>query len=161
MKFFLKKKIEFKNYFILEPDFRNYFRLKKYVKSLNKINIFTFNLAAGNKNGEISFQNLGSSKSKIKLEKDFKTNKIKIIKLDKLIKKVNFLKIDVENYEKQVILGAKKLISKFKPVIACAVYHDKCQLIDIFYILKSLNKNYKFNLRLHSKSSNELILYAR
>lgn len=97
----------------------------------------------------------------IKLNKNLKTKKIKIVKLDKIIKEINFLKIDAENHEKQVILGAKKLISNFKPVVACAVYHDKNQLIDIFYTLKSLNKNYKFDLRLYSKSSNELILYAK
>ena len=161
LKFFLKKKFIFKKYFIFEPDYKNYLKLKKNVNNINKSNIFVFNLAAGNQNSQIFFQSLGNSKSKIKPKKNSKTKKIKIVKLDKIIKEINFLKIDVENHEKQVILGAKNLISNFKPVIACAVYHDKNQLIDIFYTLKSLNKNYKFDLRLYSKSSNELILYAR
>ena len=161
LKFFLKKKMKFKKYFIFEPDFKNYLKLKKNVKNINNSNIFIYNYAAGNQNGEIFFQSLGNSKSMIKLNKNLKTKKIKIVKLDKIIKEINFLKIDVENHEKQVILGAKKLISNFKPVVACAVYHDKNQLIDIFYTLKSLNKNYKFDLRLYSKSSNELILYAK
>lgn len=161
LKFFLEKKFKFKKYFIFEPDFKNYRKLKKNVESINNPNIFMFNFAAGNQNGEIFFHSLGNSKSKVEPNKNFKTKKIKIVKLDSAIKEINFLKIDVENHEKQVILGAKKLISIFKPVVACAVYHDKNQLIDIFCTLKSLNKNYKFDLRLYSKSSNELILYAR
>ena len=52
-------------------------------------------------------------------------------------------------------------LSTFKPVIACAAYHDKKRLTDIFYTLKFFNKNYKFYLRIYSKSSNELILYAK
>ena len=120
-----------------------------------------FNNAAGNKDGEIFFHSLGNSRSNVKLKKNSSTKKIKVVKLDNMIKKINFLKIDVENYENNVLLGAKKLISTFKPVVACAVYHDKKQLTDIFYTLKSFNKNYKFYLRLYSKSSNELILYAK
>lgn len=161
LKFFLRKGFKFKNYFIFEPDSKNFSILEKFVKSLNANNIYLFNFAVGKTNGEIFFQLLGNSKSNIKTKKNKSIKKIKIAKLDKLINKINFLKIDVENYEKQVILGAKKTISIFKPVIACAVYHDKNQLIDIYNALKSINKKYKFELRLHSKSSNELILYAR
>jgi FkbM family methyltransferase len=161
LKFFLKNKFQFKKYFILEPDIKNFLKIKGFVKSINKKNIFLFNNAAGNKDGEILFHSLGNSRSNIKLKKNYNTKKIKAVKLDNIIKKISFLKIDVENYENHVLLGAKKLISTFKPVIACAVYHDKKQLIDIFCTLKSFNKSYKFYLRLYSKSSNELILYAK
>jgi FkbM family methyltransferase len=161
LKFFLKKKFQFKQYFIFEPDIKNFLKIKRYVKSINKNNIFLFNNAVGSKDGEIFFHSLGKSTSNMKPKKNPNTKKIKIVKLDNIIKEINFLKIDVENYENHVLMGAKKLISTFKPVIACAVYHSKKQLMDIFYTLKSFNKDYKFYLRLYSKSSNELILYAK
>ena len=74
LKFFLKKKFQFKKYFILEPDIKNFLKIKRYVKSINKNNIFLFNNAAGNKDGEIFFHSLGNSRSNVKLKKNSRSN---------------------------------------------------------------------------------------
>jgi hypothetical protein len=49
----------------------------------------------------------------------FISKKIKKNKLDNLLKKrkIGFIKIDVEGHEKNVIIGASKIIKKNKPVL--------------------------------------------
>ena len=52
---------------------------------------------------------------------EFVSNSIKVITLDSMqehLENLQFIKIDVEGYEKQVIDGAIKCIFKFKPIIA-------------------------------------------
>jgi len=95
-------------------------------KSINKNNITNINInniAVGNSNYEtdiyLNEENIGGSSL---VNKSFK-NKEKIIvkKLDGIyfnkIKKLNFVKIDVEGFEYEVLLGMEKLINKFKPKI--------------------------------------------
>jgi hypothetical protein len=40
------------------------------------------------------------------------------------------LKMDVENYEMDILLGAEKMIRKYHPVLSVAIYHGT-QLIEI------------------------------
>jgi len=102
-----------------------------------------FNIAIGNKNGEEKLYLSGSGSSinenfigRISLPK----RKIKISKLDNIlqkqkIEKPDFIKIDVEGYEYNVLLGAKKTIKEFLPIL----------FVEIIYSLKNgfVNKDYK------------------
>lgn len=72
---------------------------------------------------------------------DFKIEPIKkdvinMISLDSLKDKVDVIKIDVEGYEENVLLGAIKTINKFKPIIICAIEHSKDQRSRLIKLLK-------------------------
>jgi FkbM family methyltransferase len=135
LKFFLKKKLKFKKYFIFEPDFKNYLKLKKNVKNINNSNIFIYNYAAGNQNGEIFFQSLGNSKSRIKLNKNLKTKKIKIVKLDKIIKESSAT-INIKNTK-----GLNGRMTQIMPFV----------FLGIFFILAIFRTYYRNQLLKNSK----------
>ncbi len=75
------------------------------------------------------------------------------------IKKVDFIKIDAEGYEKQIIKGAREVIKKFSPVIACSAYHLKNDETEIPKLVLSINKNY--NYRLENRGEKDLIFWPK
>ena len=83
----------------------------------NKTTLFHFGLGANNTTASISFMNLDNMGA-TSIQED-KNGKFQIRKLDdvKLNHKIDFVKIDVEGLEIDVIKGAKKFLTKDKPLI--------------------------------------------
>ena len=92
-------------------------------------------------------------------------NNLPLIKIDTLfeknsIKKVDFIKMDIEGSELYALKGAKKIINKFKPKLAISIYHKDD---DFFEIPLYLNENfpfYEFYLGHYSIHREETVLYA-
>ncbi|WP_119163022.1 FkbM family methyltransferase, partial [Klebsiella pneumoniae] len=58
--------------------------------------------------------------------------------------RVDFVKIDVEGFEDNVFLGAKRFFEKFKPLIMVEIFDEHRK--NIFEILKSYNYNLLTNI---------------
>ena len=67
------------------------------------------------------------------------------------IRSVSLIKMDVEGYEEQTLLGAEKTIKKYKPVLLISCYHDMQaptgQMFRIKKYIESLNLGYKIMFR--------------
>jgi len=75
------------------------------------------------------------------------TREVKILALDDLIRrKVDLIKIDVEGYEKNVLLGAARLIRKHKPVLSFSAYHRSADKKMLPKTVLGLRKDYKITL---------------
>ena len=148
---------------VFEPEPLNYSLLLSNIiinGCYNKIS--TYNIALGSKNREklnlqLDDYNKGNHRiivnSKIKLKKNIVINSHK---LDSFIKNINSLStlvwIDVQGYETQVLLGAKKLLNKKVPVCVefSPTFLDK-KKYDIFkkmFIKNGYNYFYNLNLPL-------------
>lgn len=67
--------------------------------------------------------------------------------LDRLVKaRPDFIKIDVEGQEKDVLLGAARLIKKYKPVLSFAAYHRKADKKDLPAAVLALRPDYRVKL---------------
>lgn len=75
-------------------------------------------------------------------------------------KKLDFIKLDVENAEMDVLKGAIETIKKDRPQIATSIYHSKEQFFGIPLFLKENLDNYTFKLSHYSFSLAETVLYA-
>ncbi len=75
------------------------------------------------------------------------------------IKKVDFIKIDAEGYEQQILKGAGEVIKKFSPVIACSAYHLKNDEMEIPKLVLSLNDQYDY--RLEKRREKDLIFWPK
>ena len=96
--------------FAFEPLVDVYNELNENVK-LNGVDVITYNVALGN-GKEIKGNSSGNMFS------IGGSTKIKTIKLDDyLFERLNLLKIDVEGFEYEVLQGAKKTISRYRPKI--------------------------------------------
>jgi len=115
-----------KTVYAYEPEKVNFEILEKNIRDNKFKNVEAKRLAVGSKNAEIklvkSKENYGDHRVfnyelRIKNYELIK-EETKIIRLDDEIKeKVDLIKIDTQGWEPEVILGAKKIIEKDKPVI--------------------------------------------
>ncbi|MBU1002516.1 MAG: FkbM family methyltransferase [Proteobacteria bacterium] len=77
------------------------------------------------------------------------------------LKKVDLIKLDVEGAEVNVIKGAIKTITRFKPKLAISLYHAPKDLYYIPRLLLELDPQYKIYIGHHHACLYETILYAR
>ena len=75
-------------------------------------------------------------------------------------KPVTFIKADVEGMEMELLKGAQKTISRFKPKMAICVYHYPSDLIDVAEFIRSLVPEYKFVIRQHAPIFGDFVLYC-
>lgn len=148
----------FKNIYAFEPDEKSHIQLKKYLNKLADNRIIKNKVGLGENKEELYFTNEGNLQSKI-------TNKSKtlimIIPIDSL-KDIAFtyIKLDIEGFEKQALIGATKTISQHKPKLAICLYHNIEDLWEIPHLIKKINKNYKFYLRHYTNFLFDTICYA-
>lgn len=73
---------------------------------------------------------------------------------------VTFVKMDVEGAEYKALLGAEKIIRKYKPKLAVCIYHKPEDIWEIPSLIHSFNQDYTYYLRHYSFADNETVLYA-
>ena len=152
----------FSKYYALEPDSKNREKLNRYIDSLeytirSKINVL--DVAASNENGKLKFNNSGAIDSSVSDQGD---SEVDCMTLDKVAGKnpISFIKIDIEGAELNAINGAKRVISKFSPIIAIAAYHNPNDIWLILYEIQKIYDSYLYFIRPHAAGGWENILYC-
>lgn len=141
--------------FSFEPSTTTFNLLKKNIKQSRLENITLFNYALGSRESISAITYSPNNRSggfvsnKTTITTGHITEKIKITKLDDFIhdldiKQIDFMKIDVEGFEKEVIDGAKNTIEKFQPIIVLELNHwclnafQRITIPDFFDYLQSI-----------------------
>jgi FkbM family methyltransferase len=150
-----------KEVYAFEPNPYVFEILKKHAEMWsNKIK--PYQLALSDKNGEadlfiadelgtISTMLKNRENTPLKLGRYTKSVKVKTMTLDSFVKeynieRVDFIKIDTEGSEREIIKGAKETIKKFKPRMAIAAYHLPDDKKMIPKLVLSIRDDYKFKL---------------
>ena len=76
------------------------------------------------------------------------------------IKRINFIKLDVEGFEMQVLIGGFNAINRFKPKIAVSLYHKPNDMFEILTYIKEYHPFYKFYLGHYTIHKEETVLYC-
>jgi len=148
--------------YAFEPEPSAFQGLQHNLEANNIANVIPVNMALSDKEGSGTLS--GSSGASVLTDsKNGVTTKVttvdKFVEREQL-KKVNFLKMDVEGYELNVLTGASQTIQLFKPKLAVCVYHKGNDLITIPQFIKSINPSYKLYLRQCTPTWPETVLYA-
>ncbi|MEM1988580.1 MAG: FkbM family methyltransferase [Candidatus Woesearchaeota archaeon] len=123
-----------------EPDEKNY-RDAKVVIYKNKINkVILIKRGVGETEKEVLFNSESDGVSSIS---DQGNQKIEITTIDSLNEKIDLIKMDIEGYEYNAILGAEKTIKKYKPVLSISLYHTPRDFFEIPKLLKQWVPEYK------------------
>ena len=88
---------------------------------------------------------------------------ILVMPIDEVInpeEKVTFIKMDVEGSEKKALLGAKQIVSKYKPKLAICIYHKVEDFWEIPLLIKQLNPEYHIYIRNYEDRIDETVCYA-
>jgi len=136
--------------YAFEPSERSY-ELLKTTTVLNENKIVPIKMGLGNEQITTRLSiGYGGENSVIENTAIFDENSeiITITTLDKFVEendigKIDFLKADIEGYEREFLKGAKSTIQKFLPKIAICTYHlpDDPEVLEM--LIKDCNSNYK------------------
>lgn len=136
-----------------EPDIKNYDILKKNIKKFGLKNVIIIKKGLWNKKTLLNFESNGEISSILNKGNE----KIKVIDIDSelkrlKIKKINFIKMDIEGAEIEALEGMKKTLIQNKCKLAIASYHKingektykKCEtfLKKLNYCVKTENKKH-------------------
>lgn len=115
---------------------------------LNENKIVPIKLALGDEDsvGFISGGDGGASSAKISSDK--MGEEIWVTTLDSFVKehnleRVDFIKSDIEGFERNLLMGARETLRKFAPKLAICTYHLPDDPIVLAQIIKEANPNYK------------------
>lgn len=133
-----------KQVYSFEPIPYLYINQQKLFKNKN---VKVFNCALGNKSTKKLFyipKYNDPEASFLKVNKESKIIKVEIERGDKFLsdKKIDFVKIDVEGFEYEVLMGLKNTIKKNNPFFLIEIEkRHNSKYLDIFYFMKK--KNYE------------------
>lgn len=132
--------------YAFEPCKKTYDYLTK-TKELNR-NIHVFNKALGSVSGLAYLENNGnnSNANKITENKD-NSEIIELTTIDEFVEnlslsKVDFIKADIEGFERKMLEGAQKTLKIYKPKLAICTYHVKDDPEVLKKIILDINPNY-------------------
>ena len=79
---------------------------------------------------------------------------------NKTVKRVDYIKMDIEGIELRALEGAELTIRAFKPKLAICIYHTYEHLYGISQWIKNLDLGYRMFIDMYSFDGTEQILYA-
>jgi FkbM family methyltransferase len=96
---------------------------------------------------------------------DFGGIEVTAITLDQFVqerelRRVDFLKFDIEGFELPALKGASATIRRFRPKMAISVYHLHYDITDIPLYIKQICRWYRLFLRHNAPHDGEIVLYA-
>ena len=160
--FFSKKCSNKARIYAFEPDDYAFQILEKIKEKYKLNNVITKNILLSNAEKEIDF---------ISMIENTPTIKKNAITIDKFVEennfeKIDYIKMDVEGAEKNILEGSIKTIKKFKPSLAIAIYHGGKLFMEDFYdipifIKNVINEDYEYYIRTFSPWGGETILFCK
>ena len=160
--FFSKKCSNKARIYAFEPDDYAFQILEKIKEKYKLNNVITKNILLSNAEKEIDF---------ISMIENTPTIKKNAITIDKFveennIEKIDYIKMDVEGAERNILEGAIRTIKKFKPSLAIAIYHGGKLFMEDFYnipifIKNIINEDYEYYIRTFSPWGGETILFCK
>lgn len=152
--------------FSFEPSFSNYNILKNWVGGLhNKDLVFPINKGLADKSEEFFLHTEGKENDSYFICSTG-TEKISTVTIDEFSTanclKVDLIKLDIEGFEYEALLGAKESICKWKPRLQICLYHkpEDIYKIPLFIQEQFRQHEYQFYLGHHDNSLYETVLYA-
>ena len=160
--FFSKKCSNKARIYAFEPDENNYKILLKIKDKYKLNNVIASNILFSNLETEINFLSMDLNRPDIKM----KSTTIDKFVEENNIEKIDYIKMDVEGAEKNILEGSIKTIKKFKPSLAIAIYHGGKLFMEDFYnipifIKNVINEDYEYYIRTFHPTGLETILFCK
>lgn len=142
---------------VFEADYQNFEKTQKNLAAYSQVELY--NQGISNIQEDLLFLSGKGEMSSICPEGE---DIIHMNSLDNLVSdlEIGYIKMDIEGFEKQALLGAKEIISKQHPVLGISIYHKREDIWEIPKLILSLDPTYKFFLRHYSLGVVDTVLYA-
>ena len=163
---FLSVVKDFEGIYSFEMEGSNFRQLTAYVHSLEESKrnkIYCYHAGVWDDKITLKYGNEETApKEGFSLLKDENGVEVQAVKLDDILsgKRVTWIKMDVEGAELKALKGAEQIIKSQRPKLAICIYHKIEDLWTIPTYLKSLVPDYKFEIRHHTNTLGDTVLYA-
>lgn len=149
----------FEHIYSFEPEINNFEKLRENIKKLkNNKNISPINAGVSHENKVFYIKGHGENS---RITSEITDRKIKISNIATSVEKIpTFIKMDIEGFEINALLGAKDIIQKHKPKLAICIYHKFSDLWEIPLLLKLWVPEYELIMRHYSPTWEETVIYA-
>lgn len=167
--------------YAFEPSQTTFAFLERNISCSGLMNIFLHNIGLGDESGETTLTFAPSNRSggfisnQIQVSAGHTVEKVILHRLDDVVKslnlrKIDFIKIDVEGFEGHVIRGATQTLSNHKPLVVLELNHwclnafQRTSIPDFFDLLRSmfpilLAVDGSSYMNLHDKSDSYIVMY--
>ncbi len=145
----------FEKIYALEPDRRNYSKLRRRHYALGSEIFEPINAAAWSSDTKLVFNSRAGRNSSLCETPSAQTAgrgmETEAKSVDSLLggKAATLIKYDVEGSEREALAGSEQTIKKYKPRLIVSLYHRTEDLIELPLYIKELNPDYKLYLRHH------------
>lgn len=163
VEFLNETSMQFKKIYAMEPDGRNFRKMKRRLYMIGSALLECYNVGAWNEDTSIVFSLRSGRGSHAvpaeelnALEKGKSLNparyrEVKMMKPDTMLRgePVTYIKMDVEGAEANALNGSSGTIAAYKPKLNIALYHRNEDIFELPLLINKLNKKYKFYMRHH------------
>lgn len=156
VEFLNETSLQFKKIYAMEPDGRNFRKMKRRLYMIGSALLECYNVGAWNEDTSVIFS-LRSGRGSHAVPEEGKPlnparfREVKMMKPDTMLRgePVTYIKIDVEGAEANALNGAAGTIAAHKPKLNVALYHRNEDMFELPLLVHKLNKRYKFFMRHH------------
>lgn len=130
----------------LEPDRKNFAKLKAHISDMKNIRIFRMGIWSEDRDMRFE-ESLGRGSN----VGQGRGNDLAVTSIDTLyaVRGVSYIKMDVEGSERQAIIGGINTIKRDKPKLNIAAYHRSEDIFSIPLLINSIEPCYKLYMRQH------------
>lgn len=136
---------------LIEPDVKNFKKLKKYTETLSGVKITAHNAAVWSECKRGEFSSSGNRNSSVSSTRSYehKDSEIELLTVDSVAEgEVDFIKYDVEGAEYEALVGTHATIERYKPTLLVSLYHRSRDIFALVnYLYDRYAEHYSFYLR--------------
>ena len=157
IEFLNETSMQFKKLYAMEPDAKNYRKLKRRLYMIGSELLYAYNCGAWHEDTSIVF-NLRAGRSSKAVPapgtegmNPARFREVKMMKPDTMLggAEATYIKYDVEGSEENALSGTRETIANFRPKLNVALYHRNEDMFALPLLIHSMNKKYKLYLRHH------------
>lgn len=151
VEFLNETSMKFKKLYAMEPDHKNYTKLKRRLYMIGSALLEAYNCGAWDSETTMCFDLKAGRSSKVSATSSARCREVKMMSVDHMLcgGEATLIKYDVEGSEEKALNGTKNTIAKYRPKLNVAVYHRNEDMFSIPLQIAALNKKYKIYLRHH------------
>ncbi len=151
VEFLNETSMKFKKLYAMEPDHKNYLKLKRRLYMIGSGLLEAYNCGAWDSETTMLFSLKAGRSSKVDASNPARGREVKMMSVDYMLQggEATFIKYDVEGSEEKALDGSKQTIAKYRPKLNVALYHRNEDMFKIPLQVAELNRKYKMYLRHH------------
>lgn len=156
VKFLNETGMNFKKIYAMEPDHKNYIKLKRRLYMIGSALLEAYNAGAWDCETTLTFALRAGRSSKVeddpkRLSNPARYREVSMMSVDYMLQGdiPTFIKYDVEGSEEKALEGSRKSISLYRPKLSVALYHRNEDIFALPLKAAELNKKYRLYMRHH------------